>query len=72
MTTVQPAVLRRITGTLFLSESVYSAAFIATLTLLSVNASLLSGSDALAGLPTTLGLVSRAAFAVPVLLLEGP
>ncbi|MBU6348689.1 MAG: MFS transporter [Chloroflexi bacterium] len=66
MTTVQPAVLRRITGTLFLSESVYSAAFIATLTLLSVNASLLSGSDALAGLPTTLGLVSRAALAVPI------
>ncbi|MFO7634426.1 MAG: MFS transporter [Caldilinea sp.] len=62
----QTAISRRITGTIFFSESVFSAAFIATVTLLSVNASLLSGNDALAGLPTTLGLVGRAALAVPM------
>lgn len=59
-------VTRRITSTIFLSESIFSAAFIATVTLLSVNAALLSGSDTLAGLPTTLGLVGRAALAVPM------
>jgi len=59
-------VSRRITSTIFLSESIFSAAFIATVTLLSVNASLLSGTDTLAGLPTTLGLIGRAALAVPM------
>ena len=59
-------VSRRITGTIFLSESIFSAAFIATVTLLSINAAQLSGSDTLAGLPTTLGLVGRAALAVPM------
>lgn len=60
------AASRRITNTIFLSESIFSAAFIATVTLLSVNAALLSGADALAGLPTTMGLVGRAALAVPM------
>jgi MFS family permease len=59
-------VSRRITGTIFLSESLFSAAFIATVTLLSINAAQLSGADALAGLPTTLGLIGRAALAVPM------
>ena len=62
----QAAISRRITGAIFLSESIFGAAFIATVTLLSVNAALLSGTDALAGLPTTLGLVGRAALAVPM------
>lgn len=62
----QAAATRRITNTIFLSESIFSAAFIATVTLLSINAALLSGTDALAGLPTTLGLVGRAALAVPI------
>jgi MFS family permease len=35
-------------------------------TLLSINAAQLSGADALAGLPTTLGLIGRAALAVPM------
>ncbi len=61
-----PAVARRITNTIFLSESIFSAAFIATVTLLSINASILSGTDALAGLPTTMGLIGRAALAVPM------
>ena len=60
------SVSRRITGTIFLSESIFSAAFIATVTLLSVNAATLSGTDTWAGLPTTLGLVGRAALAVPM------
>lgn len=62
----QAAAARRITNTIFLSESIFSAAFIATVTLLSVNAALLSGADALAGLPTTMGLIGRAALAVPM------
>ncbi|MFN3334449.1 MAG: MFS transporter, partial [Caldilinea sp.] len=62
----QTAVSRRITSTIFLSESIFSAAFIATVTLLSVNAAMLSGTDTLAGLPTTLGLIGRAALAVPM------
>lgn len=59
-------VSQRITWSIFLNESLFSAAFIATFTLLSINASLLSGSDALAGLPATLGLIGRAAVAVPI------
>jgi MFS family permease len=59
-------VSRRITNTIFLSESIFSAAFIATVTLLSINAAVLSGTDALAGLPTTMGLIGRAALAVPM------
>jgi MFS family permease len=59
-------VARRITNTIFLSESIFSAAFIATVTLLSINAAILSGTDALAGLPTTMGLIGRAALAVPM------
>lgn len=62
----QNAITRRITSTIFISESIFSAAFIATVTLLSINAALLSGSDVLAGLPTTLGLIGRAALAVPM------
>ncbi len=62
----QAAVPQRITNTIFLSESIFGAAFIATVTLLSINASLLSGADALAGLPTTMGLIGRAALAVPM------
>lgn len=60
------ATSQRITSAIFLSESIFSAAFIAAVTLLSVNASTLSGTDALAGLPTTLGLIGRAALAVPM------
>ncbi|HQY92693.1 MAG TPA: MFS transporter [Caldilinea sp.] len=66
MTRSPSVVSRRITGTIFFSESIFSAALIATVTLLSVNASLLSGTDTLAGLPTTLGLVGRATLAVPM------
>lgn len=57
---------QRITWSIFLNESLFSAALIATFTLLSVNASILSGADALAGLPATMGLVGRAALAVPL------
>lgn len=57
---------QRITWSIFLNESLFSAAFIATFTLLSINASRLGGTDALAGIPATLGLVGRAAMAVPL------
>jgi len=60
------SVSQRITGTIFLSESLFSAAIIATVTLLSVNAALLSGSDSLSGVPTTVGLIARAGIAVPI------
>ena len=63
---IRPSVSKRITGTIFLSESLFSAAFIATVTLLSVNAALLSGSDSLSGVPTTVGLIARAGVAVPI------
>lgn len=63
---VRSSISRRITGTIFLSESLFSAAFIATVTLLSVNAALLSGSDSLSGVPTTVGLIARAGIAVPM------
>ena len=63
---IRPLLSQRITGTIFLSESLFGAAFIATLTLLSVNAALLSGSDTLSGVPTTVGLVARAGIAVPI------
>ncbi|MCB0068576.1 MAG: MFS transporter, partial [Caldilineaceae bacterium] len=63
---IRPSDSQRITGTIFLSESLFSAAFIATVTLLSVNAALLSGSDSLSGVPTTVGLIARAGVAVPI------
>lgn len=57
---------RRITGTLFVTESLFSAAFIASITLLSINAVTLGGSDALSGVPSTVQLVGRASMAVPI------
>lgn len=57
---------RRITGTIFLTESLFSAAFLASATLLAINAVELGGSDQLAGIPSTLSLAGRAAIAVPI------
>ena len=57
---------RRITGTLFVTESLFAAAFIASVTLLAINATQLTGTDAMAGIPGTIQLLGRAAIAVPV------
>lgn len=57
---------RRITGSLFVTESLFSAGYIAAITLLSINAVELSGSDAMAGVPSTVSLIGRAAFAIPI------
>jgi MFS family permease len=57
---------RRITGTIFLTESLFSAAFLAAVTLLSINAVELGGGDQYAGVPSTMSLLGRAAIAVPI------
>ncbi len=56
---------RRITGTLFVTQSLASAALIAQVTIGSIVGAELGGSAALAGLPTTIVLVGAAAAAYP-------
>lgn len=57
---------RRITYALFVSQSLFSAAFIAAFTLSPIIVAELSGSEQAAGLPSTLTLLSRAAVAYPL------
>jgi MFS family permease len=57
---------RRMTATLFLAQSLFSAAMIATFTLSPILAAQMSGNDSSAGLPSTLGLLGRAAAAYPI------
>ncbi len=59
-------VRQRITAVLFVSQSLYSAAIIASFTLMPILAASLSGQDSLAGIPSTLTLVGRAAAAYPM------
>ena len=68
MSTIQlsTGVRRRITGVLFLALSFFSASTIAAFTLSPIISAQLSGSEAAAGFPNTLGLVGRAAFAYPM------
>ena len=61
-----PAIQRRITASLFTTESIFSAAFIASITLLSINATELGGSEAFAGVPSTVALLGRASIAIPM------
>ncbi len=61
-----PGLRRRITGALFLSQSLFSSATIAAFTLTPIIVSELAGSERAAGLPSTLVLLSRAAFAYPL------
>lgn len=56
---------RRLTVTLFLSQSFFSAAMIVSFTVLPILAARLSGQDSAAGLPSTISLVGRAAAAYP-------
>jgi len=58
-------VRKRLTATLFATESLFSAAYIASVTLISVNAAELSGLAAMAGVPSTVALLGRAAIGVP-------
>jgi MFS family permease len=60
---------QRTTTTIFTTESLFSAAFLASVTLLSINATELGGSDEFAGVPSTISLLGRAAIAVPIGLL---
>ena len=58
-------VRERLTATLFATESLFSAAYIAAVTLQSLNAAQLSGTPALAGVPGTIALLGRAAIGMP-------
>ena len=60
---------RRITWTIFSTESLLSAALLASATLLAINAVELGGGAEYAGIPSTVSLLSRAAVAVPIGLL---
>ncbi len=57
---------RRIVGSLFLSQSLFTAAIISGFTLSSIIAAELGGTDSAAGLPSTVTLAARAALAYPV------
>lgn len=56
---------KRTVAVLFTASGLFSASMIAAFTLSSIIAADLSGNDSAAGLPNTLGLVGRAAFALP-------
>lgn len=60
------SISRRIALALFMAQSLFSAAVIASFTLTSIIAADLGGSDSLAGLPSTLSLIGRAAAAYPL------
>ena len=63
---IPQSIRRRIIGTLFTAQSLFSAAQIVTFTLLPIIAVELSGSASAAGIPATLGLLGRAAAAYPM------
>ncbi len=56
---------KRTVSVLFSASGLFSASMIASFTLSAIIAADLSGNETLAGLPNTLGLIGRAAFAVP-------
>jgi MFS family permease len=66
MNVVPPAVQRRITATLFSSQSLFSAALIANFTVIPIMSVNLSGRDAMAGVPSTLSLMGHAAAGYPI------
>jgi len=63
---VTNSIRRRIFGVLFIDQSLSTAAVILGFTLTSIIAADLSGTDAAAGLPSTITLIARAAFAYPL------
>ncbi len=66
ISTVSESVQKRITTTLFLSQSLFGAAMIASFTLMAIVAAHLSGSDTAAGVPPMLVMLGRSAAAYPV------
>ena len=62
---VARSVSRRISGTLFVTQSLFGAAQIASFTLIPIVAAQLSGGESLAGLPLTITFLARAASAYP-------
>ncbi|GAB4577275.1 MAG: hypothetical protein Fur0022_00060 [Anaerolineales bacterium] len=62
---VSEGVRRRIISSLFITQSLFSAALIASFTIMSLDAVELSGSESAAGVPVTVGLLTRAATAYP-------
>lgn len=58
-------VRNRLAGTIFVAQSFFSASTIAAFTLSPIIATMLAGSEAAAGIPNTMTLVGRAAFAYP-------
>ena len=63
---VSRAVEKRITSTLFVSQSLFSASTIMSFTLMPIISAHLSGSDSAAGVPPTVTLLGRAVAAYPV------
>ncbi|MGB7338688.1 MAG: MFS transporter [Phototrophicaceae bacterium] len=61
----------RLTGTIFITQSLFSAAQIAILTLLTIMAAELSGRDSLAGIPVTINTLAVAIASYPVGILMG-
>lgn len=66
VTTIPQTVQRRITGTIFAAQSLFSAAFIASFTLLPIIAADLTGNDRWAGIPSTVTLLGRATMGYPI------
>ena len=62
---VTDSVRFRIVGTLFAAQSLFATATLLSFALTPVIASELGGTDSLAGLPTTVTLISRAILAYP-------
>ncbi|MEZ4638847.1 MAG: MFS transporter [Caldilineaceae bacterium] len=63
---ISPAVQRRITATLFTAQSLFSAATIAAFTMTPIVAAAITGSEALAGVPSTVLMLGRAAASYPL------
>lgn len=63
---VTPALQRKLATTLFVSASIFSAAQIATFALLPIVSVELGGSDAMAGIPATMGQIGHALAAYPI------
>ena len=63
---ISESIRRRIVGSLFITQSLFSAAMIAASTVMAISAVKLSGTESAAGVPTTLSLLARAATAYPI------
>jgi MFS family permease len=65
-TDISPSVRRRLVNVIFVVSSLVAAAQVAYFTLMPIIAADLSGSESAAGIPSTLGLLFRAAAAYPL------